>query len=109
MRGGPERRRAGRLRARVTIETSTRSADGDILWTSLDTVWAEIAPASATEREIAGHAGGVASHRVTLRHRDDVTSACRLRLAGRVLHVIAAFDPDETGVWLSVLAEEEGR
>ncbi|MCW2307894.1 phage head closure protein [Rhodobium gokarnense] len=103
----------GELRHRLTLERPERTPDGaggaTVSWVTVADVWAAIAPASASETEIAGRLDGVVTHRVTLRRRADLAGGMRLKAGTRVLKILVAHDPDERGRWTECLAEEEHR
>lgn len=103
----------GGLRRRVAIERPDEAPDGAggrlVGWLAAGHAWAEIAPAGANEAAVAGRLDGVATHRVTIRHRADVGGGWRLVAGARVLRVLAAFDPDERRRRLILICEEEGR
>ena len=97
------------LRHRLALERSSQDADGETVWTAIDTVFAAIAPASAGEAEIGGGLAGTVTHRIEMRFRADVSSRDRLRDGVRIFRIVAARDLDERRNRLIVLAEEEGR
>lgn len=99
----------GAMRHRLILEMPALDAEGRQLWTPVANVWAAITPVEAGEVTLAGHDTGRVSHRILIRHRADVGSAMRLRKGSRVFWVRAAFDPDETGRALVLLAGEDGR
>jgi SPP1 family predicted phage head-tail adaptor len=99
----------GRLKRRLRLERVTVAPDGTVTWAPAATVWAAVEPVAGTEREAGGGLAGVATHRVTLRHRTDVTSRDRLAAGARVFRIVATYDPDEARRFLVALVEEEGR
>jgi SPP1 family predicted phage head-tail adaptor len=48
------------------------------------------------------------THRILLRFRSDVSTAMRLRKAGRIFSLRAIHDPDESERYLVCLASEQG-
>ncbi|MCE9650578.1 MAG: phage head closure protein [Parvibaculum sp.] len=100
---------AGNLRERVTIEAPSRNADGaggaDIEWTPLATVWAEVADQGGNEQVLGERTEARARHRVTMRHRGDVTAEMRLVWRGRTLDIRALRDPDGRRQWLAIDTE----
>ena len=108
-------RRAGiaDLRARVTLQAPLESDDGaggvTVAWADVATVWALVEAQSAREQIVSGHLDGVVSHKVILRHRDDLRGGWRIVSEGQVLRVLAAHDPDGRGRTLECRCEEEGR
>lgn len=103
----------GALRHRVTIEQAVPSDDGaggsTTAWIAIATVWAHVAPVKALQAERFGRLDGVVTHRVTMRHRDDVVGGMRLIHGSRILRLLVVHDPDERDRWLECLAEEVGR
>ena len=79
--------RSGPLRDRVTIyeQRNTRDAGGASLpeFVPVATVWARIDPLSGRERILAGGAGGMMSHRVTLRYFQGLTPRHEMRVTTR--------------------------
>ncbi len=103
----------GRLRHRMTLEEPVATGDSGggrtVTWSSRGEVWAAIEHAGAAEVRFAGRIDGRVTHRVTLRPRADVSGGMRLTMDGRVFRVLVAHDPTETGRWLELLVEEDGR
>lgn len=99
----------GELRHRLVLERSSTDATEAIVWTAVDTVFAAIAPRSATEAAGGEVLAGLVGHRIELRWRDDLTSRDRLRLGERIFRIVATHDLDETRRRLVVHAVEEGR
>ena len=101
----------GALRHRLVIEQPVETPDGagGVLrsYSTLATVWAAIAPASADDQVFADRRLGLLSHRIVLRRRDDLTLNHRFRLGFRVFLIRALRDPDERGEFLECLVAEE--
>lgn len=97
------------LRQCLALERSSLDANGETVWTPVDTVFAALTPVSARESETGGGMAGTVTHRIEMRFRADVSSADRLRDGSRVFRIVAARDLDERRNRLIVLAEEEGR
>jgi SPP1 family predicted phage head-tail adaptor len=101
----------GRLRHRLTLEAPVEMADGagDVArtWSAQGQVWAAIEPVGANDAVVVDKRLGALSHRVTLRHRDDLTLNHRFRLGMRVFFIRALRDPDELGRFLECLVAEE--
>jgi len=86
--------KTGRLRARVLIQTPTKvdlgggeysdswPADGVGIY-----AWAEISPVSASAMFSLGVQGATASHTVTMRYNESVTSLSRIVYQGRTYYV----------------------
>lgn len=101
----------GRLRHRLTIEKPDGDPDGAggtvVTWTTVATVWGAVEPLKATEADTGGRLATVATHRVVIRQRDDVSGGMRVLHRDRVLRVLAVHDPDERGRYLELLTKEE--
>jgi SPP1 family predicted phage head-tail adaptor len=101
----------GELRHRLVIEAPVETPDGaggvSRAWSALATVWAAIEPVDVNERVVADRDIGVLTHKITLRHRDDLDLNHRFRLGGRTFAIRAWRDPDERGEFLECLVAEE--
>jgi SPP1 family predicted phage head-tail adaptor len=102
--------RAGRLRHLVTIQSQATAQDayGAAVraWSDLATVWAEIAPLTGRELWAAQQTAATTTHRVTMRHHPDVTSACRLQFGSRIFGIDSVLNPEERGERLVLLCTE---
>ena len=78
-------------------------------WREVAATWGMIVPLSARMRELARGTDERTSHHVTVRHRADIRSGMRFRKGERLLSILTAYDPDETGRFLLCRCEEEGR
>jgi SPP1 family predicted phage head-tail adaptor len=76
----------GRLNARLRLETPADAADGQggvsEGWITVTDLWGRVEPVARKAREEAGAAIAPVSHRVTIRHREDVRTTCALCSAG---------------------------
>ena len=65
----------GRLGARLALETATATPDGaggkTLAWSAVATVWGEVAPLQAGEREVGEGLGDVMTHRIVIRKRSE--------------------------------------
>lgn len=81
----------GTLRHRLRIDYPVDTDDGaggtTRTWATLATVWARIEPLGASERVEADRIEAAIRHRVTLRHRGDLTHAMRFVTGTRVLAI----------------------
>lgn len=85
--------RAGQLRYRVTLQQPDATEQSG--FADVDTVWAEMQFAPATNEAIA--AGGVTAigtQRVRIRYRADVRASWRLTMDDRVFQINGYGDPD---------------
>lgn len=101
----------GALRIRLTLEAPLEEADGEggvaRSWAAVTELWAAVEPLGAGETIDADRATALYKYGIVVRHRDDLSAANRFRLGGRVLAIRAVRDPDERGVFLECLAEEQ--
>jgi len=101
----------GKLRHRLTLEAPDDEPDGMggvvRLWTPLGAVWAAIEPVAASDAVVADKRVGALTHRIVLRHRDDLTLNHRFRLGSRIFVLRALRDRDEDGRFLECLVAEE--
>src|SRR5205823_2774651 len=58
------------------------------------TIWGAIEALSGRETEASDAVKAEITHRITIRHRDDVGPAKRLRFCARVFEVVSAADPE---------------
>lgn len=95
---------------RFTLELPQESPDGfggvTRSYEAGPRLWGAIEMLSAVERVRADRPEGVATHRVTLLHRDGVTDAMRLTLGLRRFRIKVAGDPDGGRRHLVCLVEE---
>lgn len=100
----------GILRTRLVIEAPVETPDGSggvaRSFSDVAAVWAEVVPLSARERMQAGATGVSVTHRIRIRHRDDVTTRHRLRHGTRSFRIAALRDAESTGRFLLIEAEE---
>jgi SPP1 family predicted phage head-tail adaptor len=103
----------GLLRHEVALESASLTPDGmgghGESWAEIATIFARIEPVSAESGFGAGQTRETATHRFTLRFRDDVVSGMRFTRAGRIFEILTVHDPDETGRYLVCRTREEGR
>ena len=87
----------GRMRERVTIKSPTearsRSGETTLNWdTTLATVWASVEGLSSRDILQAQQANVVATHRIRIRHRDDVTHTHRIIWRNRTMEIASVTD-----------------
>lgn len=111
-RFGDAKALSARLKHRVVIEqpiyTTDAAGGGTIVWSELSTVWAEIRSHSGGTGEslFAGKLEASATHYITMRYRDDVTTKMRIRYDGRTFNIRRVENVDAADVMLEVFAEE---
>ena len=100
---------------RQVVEIQSESATGDggggqtDPWanpTLVATVRARVEPLRGDERSRAMRIAAVLTHRVTIRHRSDVTAAMRLKFDNRIFNIRAVIDVQERGRFLDLMCEE---
>ena len=100
----------GRLSARLVLERPVETPDGqggvEGGFAALATVWAHVEPVSARAEEVAGALPATVTHRIRLRHRDDLAGGMRLRRGARLFAIRTFRDPDETGRYTLCDCEE---
>lgn len=101
----------GHLRHQITFQSAVATPDaggGEALaWSDGPTVWARITALSGQEIVRASQLAARTRYRLTIRYRDDVTSAMRIAFAGHVLAIDAVIDPDGDGRVLQIDCHEE--
>ena len=101
----------GEFRHRLMLQAADEIEDdaGGVTrtWQFLAHVWAAIEPLSRDDAFVSDKRLGRLTHRVILRHRNDITLAHRFVLGARILSIRAVRDPDERGRLLECLVEEE--
>lgn len=100
----------GKMRERVTIKAPTevrsRSGETTLNWdTTVATVWASVEGLSSRDIIQAQQANVVASHRVRIRHRTDVTHEHRVVWRGVTMEIASVTDRMDRAV-LEILARE---
>lgn len=102
--------RAGVIDKFVTIQSPSRTkrADGgfDTSWSTLQSVWSDIQPASARLVERYARGEQVISHVIVVRQPSQARSGMRVVYGSRTFYVEAAFDPREDGVWWHLVCRE---
>lgn len=103
----------GAFRTELLLQEAVLTPDGmgghTEAWTEKASVMARITPATAMTRFGAGQTLEATTHSVALRHRADVKSGMRFVHGGRVLEILTAHDPDESGRYLVCSVRETGR
>jgi len=102
--------RAGALNKRVIIErkTDARGTYGEPVatWATLLTVWAGIKPVSGNEQVQGGQLDATATHSITMRHTD-ILSTDRINFGGRIFNIVSVLDQEERGRELKIMAIED--
>lgn len=99
----------GKLSSRVTLqsptETKSRSGEVTLTWTDYGTVWASVDGLSSRDIMQAQQANVIATHKIRIRYRSDVTHEHRLIWRGRTMEIASVVDRDSSTV-LEILARE---
>jgi SPP1 family predicted phage head-tail adaptor len=100
----------GSMRDRVTIKSQTeaRSPSGETTFnwdTTVATVWASVNGLSSRDILQAQQANVIATHRIRIRYRADVTHLNRLIWRGRTMEIAAVVERDNRTA-LEILARE---
>lgn len=100
----------GKMRERVTIkrQTEVQSPSGEVTlsWdTTVATVWASVDGLSSRDILQAQQANVIATHRIRIRYRADVSHTNRIIWRGRTLEVASVAERDNRSV-LEMLARE---
>jgi SPP1 family predicted phage head-tail adaptor len=100
----------GKLRHRLVLEAPAEADDGAggvvRSYDVIATVWAAIVPVALAEQIAAEALGARLTHRIIIRTGLDVTTRHRFKFGNRVFRVVAVRDPDETGRFREISAEE---
>jgi SPP1 family predicted phage head-tail adaptor len=99
----------GKMRERVTIQSPSevrgRAGQTTLEWSDTATVWASVEGLSSRDILQAQQANVIATHRIRIRHRDDVTHTHRLVWRNRTMEIASVTDRMGREV-LEVLARE---
>jgi SPP1 family predicted phage head-tail adaptor len=102
----------GALRTELSLQAVTTVADGlggfGEQWSEVATVFGRIEPLVADSRFGADQTLETVTHRIILRHRQDVLSGMRFSKADRIFDIVTVHDPDETGRYLVCRVRETG-
>jgi SPP1 family predicted phage head-tail adaptor len=100
----------GELRHRLMLEAPTETADGaggvTRDYATIATLWAAVTPLAARGEVQADALAATATHRIIMRARGDVTTRHRLREGARTFRIVALRDPDGSGRFIEIHAEE---
>jgi SPP1 family predicted phage head-tail adaptor len=100
----------GELRHRLTLEAPVETPDGaggvTRSYAAVTTLWAAVTPLSARGAVEAAALAATVTHRIIIRGRTDVTARHRLREGTRVFRIVALRDPDGSGRFIEIQAQE---
>lgn len=109
------RKRIPKLATALVLEAPARVADGGggwtVSWQALGTVWAELHPVSARERDSGGREVSGVTHRVTVRAAPEgsarrPSAEQRFRLGARLFAIRGVAEADDRGAYLKCWVEE---
>lgn len=105
--------KAGDLRHRVTIQQETNTPDSRggnaVSWAAITngTCWASVEPMKAYERFQHAQIQHAVTHKVTVRHRTDITAGMRVLFGSRTFEIQGIRRPDERNRYLILECEEK--
>lgn len=101
----------GDLRHRITFQEPVKIPDGHaghtVSWQDFVTVWASVEPLSGREYFYAHQIKNEVSHRVKVRHREDLSEEMRIKWNGRIMKIESIIDPKAGRRILEILCREE--
>ncbi|MHB8110500.1 MAG: phage head closure protein [Syntrophorhabdaceae bacterium] len=102
--------RIGELNKRVSLQYSTRVADGaggfTVTWATAAEIYAAVWPVSAKETIEAGQATMTITHRIRIRYRANLKSSWRIKLGSRYFNIVSIIDQNEAHKFLDILCKE---
>jgi SPP1 family predicted phage head-tail adaptor len=111
IRKGDHITEVGRLRYQVILQTQGGTADGmggvTATWSNTATIWADIMPASASERTQADKVIGDITHKIIVRHRSITSPNMRILFGARVFNIVSVVNPDNSNSHLKLMAREQ--
>jgi len=100
----------GAMRHRVTIQEKVRVTDGQggwtYTWSDVDTVWAAIKEAKASEKLFAERLEQNVTHKIYMRYRSAMSTDYRISYGSRIFQIHGFSDPDEKTHWIELRVEE---
>lgn len=102
--------RAGRIRHRVELKSSTAEKDGygeeTLTWSKYATIWADIQPFRASEIYNAQQVQAEITHKVTIRYNSSVDEKHRVVFGSRILEIVSLINAGERGIYQELLCKE---
>lgn len=104
---------AGKLRHRITLQKPVKTqspATGAVIntWEDVSVLWADVVDLSAREFVAAQAGQSEITTRITIRHRDDVTSKHRILFKSRVYNIHGVLADDKSGLEYLTLPCSQG-
>ena len=111
IRKGDHITQVGRMNHEVILQTQGGTADGmggfTPSWSNTETIWADIMPASASERTQADKVIGDITPIIIVRYREITSPNMRILFGARVFNIVSVVNPDESGSYLKLMAREQ--
>lgn len=102
----------GNLNERITIQTVTRTIDlqggATESWADKITVWGEVIPVSSDQRWDSERLGYFATHKITIRYRNDLNTSMRIKRGGTIYYIHRLIEQKKKGAEYLVLGVAEG-
>ena len=103
--------RAGRLRERIIIESSSEAIDSVgfpvLTWSTFATVWGNVLANNGKEFIEAREVHSSLSRIISIRYLASVTPQMRVNHGGVYYNILATFDPDSRGRQLKLYCDEQ--
>lgn len=100
----------GKMRHRITIQSSGRTSDGfggaGIAWTDVAQMWTYAKPASVRENFRDMKINEEKSYEFTIRYKSGFDSSARIKFGTRIFNIKQIRNRDEKDKYLDILAEE---
>lgn len=96
-----------RLRLEAPIDRSDGAGGTARTYRAVATVFGKVEPRRRSEGVEAGRVVGLVTHRITVRHREDVKGGMRFLCHGRLFRVKSVEDADPLRRFLTCWCEEE--
>ena len=105
---------AGYLNKRITIQAKTITRDSfggeTIIYTDLDTIWANIKTVSGKEYYLANQINSEVEFEITVRYRTDINTTRRIKYSDttgdRYFDIKSTLDKDMRRQWLTLMCAE---
>ena len=102
--------RAGQLRHRLTVQNAPTTTDAlggqSHAFSDGLSFWARVVPAREEELQNANQTKAKITHKITVRHRTDITPTSRLKFGTRVFEVVQVLNREERDQQLDIMALE---
>lgn len=101
----------GQLRHRLTLQMVTSSSKNDYgerveTRADMGKVWGSVEPLQGRELQAAVQSQSRSTHKITIRHRENVTPRSQVLFDGRVFEIERMSNRNEGGQWLDLMVIE---